>query len=41
MANLGLGIDGQEKSPEGLKIEKYSLTYIKASRNASLTESVT
>jgi len=27
MDNLGLGIDRQEKSPEGLKIEKYLLTY--------------
>jgi hypothetical protein len=27
MNNLGLGIDRQEKSPKGLKIEKYSLTY--------------
>ena len=27
MYNLGLGSSRQEKSPEGLKIEKYSLTY--------------
>ena len=27
MDNLGLSIDGQEKSPEGLKIEKCLLTY--------------
>jgi hypothetical protein len=27
MDNLGLDIGRQEKSPEGLNIEKYSLTY--------------
>jgi hypothetical protein len=29
MDNLGLGSSRQEKSPEGLKIEKYSLTYLR------------
>jgi hypothetical protein len=29
MANLGLGIDRQEKSPEGLEIEKCLLTYFR------------
>jgi hypothetical protein len=29
MDNLGLGIGRQEKSPEGLNIEKYSLTYLR------------
>jgi hypothetical protein len=30
MDNLGIGIGRQEKSPEGLKVEKYSLTYFRS-----------
>jgi hypothetical protein len=29
MDKIGLGSSRQEKSPEGLKIEKYSLTYLR------------